>query len=52
VDLNEANFIRMYETADNKESSIKVSFVGDTGAGKSLIISQLLSFDDRIRHAR
>jgi predicted acylesterase/phospholipase RssA len=52
VDLNEANFVRMLSEADTKESSIKVSFVGDTGAGKSLIISQLLSFDDRIRRAR
>jgi ABC-type multidrug transport system fused ATPase/permease subunit len=42
----------MLTRADTVQSSIKVSFVGDTGAGKSLIITQLLSFDDRIRFAK
>jgi hypothetical protein len=42
----------MIARADKRQSSIKVSFVGDTGAGKSLIITQLLKFDDRIRYGR
>lgn len=52
VDLNEANFSEMIAIADKQRSSIKVSFVGDTGAGKSLVITQLLKFDDRIRYGR
>jgi hypothetical protein len=52
VDLNETNFSEMIAHADKQRSSVKVSFVGDTGAGKSLIITQLLKFDDRIRYAR
>jgi predicted acylesterase/phospholipase RssA len=52
VELNKANFHEKVAVADKHRSSIKVSFLGDTCAGKSLIITQLLKFDDRIRYGR
>jgi predicted GTPase len=52
IELNETNFVEMLSQADKKQSSIKVSFLGDTGSGKSLTVMQLLSFDDRIRYGR
>jgi predicted acylesterase/phospholipase RssA len=52
VDLNETNFLNMLSKANERQGTVKVSFVGDTGTGKSLIISQLLNFDDRIRNAK
>lgn len=52
VDLNETNLSEMLAHADKQKSSIKVSFVGDTGSEKSLLITQLLKFDDRIRAGR
>jgi hypothetical protein len=52
IELNEVNFLDLLSHADKKNSSIKVSFLGDTGSGKSLTVMQLLTFDDRIRHGR
>jgi hypothetical protein len=45
-------FERLKKSIDENQSSIKVSFVGDTAAGKSFIITHLMSFDDRVRHRR
>jgi hypothetical protein len=42
-------FERLRNSVDENQSSIKVSFVGDTAAGKSFIITHLLPFDDRVR---
>jgi GTPase SAR1 family protein len=52
IEVNEYNFVEFIKRADTTKNSIKVSFVGDTGVGKSLILSQLLTFDDRIRYGR
>jgi len=52
VELNEFNYVEHIKQADTTRSAVKVSFVGDTGVGKSLTISQLLTFEDRIRYGR
>jgi hypothetical protein len=45
-------FERLRKSIDENQSSIKVSFVGDTAAGKSFIITHFLSFDDRVRQRK
>jgi hypothetical protein len=52
VTVNEENFLKLLSSANKKSSAIKVALLGDTGTGKSLVISQLLKFEDRICNAR
>jgi hypothetical protein len=52
ITINEDNYVKMLASASKQSNSIKVAFIGDTGAGKSLVISQLMKFEDRILNAK